>query len=67
MKDLVQLFKESHIGNIKRETEVVVKKLLTIDEQSLPRSSQYTEDKTKELSEVEVIKLKIQKTLNKAA
>jgi hypothetical protein len=67
MKDLVQLFKETHVGNIEREVEITIMKSIKLDEQYLPSSGHYLDGKTKELNEAEIIELKIQRALNKAA
>ena len=67
MKDLVQLFKENHIGNARKEKEVKVTQPLKLDEDCFPLSGYRTESKTKELNEAEIIELKIQRAVNKAA
>lgn len=67
MKDLVDIFRESHIGNIEKEKEVELKRALKVDEQSQPSSGIYVEKKTKSLTKSEVIELNLYRSLKRVA
>ena len=67
MKDLVDIFREAHPGNIEREREVELRRPLKVDEQSQPRSGVYVEKKTKNLTESEVIELNLYRSLKRVA
>lgn len=67
MKDLVDIFRESHPGNIEREREVELKRPLKIDEQRQPSSGVYVEKKTKDLTEGELIELNLYRSMKRVA
>ena len=67
MKDLVDIFRESHPGNIEREREVEFKRSFKVDEQSQPSSGIYVEKKTKDLTEGELIELNLCRSMKRVA